>query len=801
MGLFPACLLLALGAGPDPDGLAGPGRPSPGGNLGAEDARYLDWLVEEFLFDPRGAVRVRIIPAPGPVGTLDPEFGWLIRGPSGRPDRLFSADGTLLAVPANRLREIDFEAHCDHEYHSKPPGLEVASDELRNPPPPTYMYHLPDRAEPALADAAWLHRRGYDRLAARALAAARSAGHDPYQELRSQLAKWAGMAVCDAFSRRADAEAAAHGERLHRLYPDLIPSETATALADLERRRRAGTFNKPPPGWPPGFATWDDRRKAAYLIETLDEIGGRTVTEADVIGHPRFLALVELGDAAVPALLDTMERDDRLTRHLVVTRRGGPIVPPDDLGPVRAVAEQAVRQILRVSNLEPLRPEEVELHSGPAYLARVRCYWAAYGHLSFVERMLAVLTNPTARPEARAEAAANLAAPIPGGPVSWRRREFVEESTPAWARPRVADAILAALDAERERAGRRRRPTYVERIYLRALTLLGDPRAGPELVRRAVDETGLRSRTAYALAAHRLGSSGPLLALSRELATGTLPLGPRRGNPRSDQMLPVAVAELIEILESSELPEAGAVLAELTDPAHPIFALLLHDLLATDKPGDVPWAQQPFCLGILRGALTDRRPTGTQFFLRGDEVEAITRTKVSRHPVPAGAVGWRENAEERVADRAADRLARLAVGLPEPNPLRPDADSVLAEVRSTLLRYEFRPLTAAERGRLGVERFELTFGPTISASDRPATAVDVRAGRAVFTLDGGGRVSAGTRPGWILLKDAADDDSQWGRVVQAEAGPDGKVVYGAVFRHAIRAVRADEVERVESDDK
>jgi hypothetical protein len=266
-------------------------------------------------------------------------------------------------------------------------------------------------------------------------------------------------------------------------------------------------------------------------------------------------------------------------------------------------------------------------------------------------------------------------------------------------------------------------------------------------------------------------------------------------------MLPVAVAELIEILESSELPEAGAVLAELTDPAHPIFALLLHDLLATDKPGDVPWAQQPFCLGILRGALTDRRPTGTQFFLRGDEVEAITRTKVSRHPVPAGAVGWRENAEERVADRAADRLARLAVGLPEPNPLRPDADSVLAEVRSTLLRYEFRPLTAAERGRLGVERFELTFGPTISASDRPATAVDVRAGRAVFTLDGGGRVSAGTRPGWILLKDAADDDSQWGRVVQAEAGPDGKVVYGAVFRHAIRAVRADEVERVESDDK
>src|SRR5262249_26991698 len=150
-----------------------------------------------------------------------------------------------------------------------------------------------------------------------------------------------------------------------------------------------------------------------------------------------------------------------------------------------------------------------------------------------------VLTNPAARPEARAEAAMNLATRMPGGPVTWRRREFVEESTPAWARPRVADAILAALDAERGRGGRRRRPTYVERVYLRALAQLGDPRAGPELLRRAQDETGPRSRTAYALAAHRLGSSGPLIDLARELANGTLPLGPRRGNPRSDQLLPI----------------------------------------------------------------------------------------------------------------------------------------------------------------------------------------------------------------------------------------------------------------------
>jgi hypothetical protein len=36
-----------------------------------------------------------------------------------------------------------------------------------------------------------------------------------------------------------------------------------------------------------------------------------------------------------------------------------------------------------------------------------------------------------------------------------------------------------------------------------------------------------------------------------------------------------------------------------------------------------------------------------------------------------------------------------------------------------------------------------------------------------------------------------------GLVFQAEVGPDGTVTYGAVFRHAIRAVKASEVERVE----
>lgn len=59
-------------------------------------------------------------------------------------------------------------------------------------------------------------------------------------------------------------------------------------------------------------------------------------------------------------------------------------------------------------------------------------------------------------------------------------------------------------------------------------------------------------------------------------------------------------------------------------------------------------------------------------------------------------------------------------------------------------------------------------------------------------------MAAGTWPAWILLKGNVEDDPEWGFAVQSEVGPDGKEIYGAIFRHAIRAVRAEEVEPCET---
>jgi hypothetical protein len=139
-------------------------------------------------------------------------------------------------------------------------------------------------------------------------------------------------------------------------------------------------------------------------------------------------------------------------------------------------------------------------------------------------------------------------------------------------------------------------------------------------------------------------------------------------------------------------------------------------------------------------------------------------------------------------------------GLPEPHPLHPDADRVLTELRTTSLRYEgrLRALPWSECVRLGPRRLPVTYAPDIRPLGRPATSADVRAGDAVFELNGQGRLADVKLPAWILPKGGAEGKpAPWGRAVQAEVGPDGKVVYGAIFRRAIRPVTADEVERVE----
>src|SRR5262245_60306535 len=68
---------------------------------------------------------------------------------------------------------------------------------------------------------------------------------------------------------------------------------------------------------PAGLWGWPVKKQIAYLIDALKDVDEEQLCCHDstyLKRDPRVLALVKLGDAAVPALIDAVERDNRETR-------------------------------------------------------------------------------------------------------------------------------------------------------------------------------------------------------------------------------------------------------------------------------------------------------------------------------------------------------------------------------------------------------------------------------------------------------------------------------------------------------
>jgi hypothetical protein len=115
-----------------------------------------------------------------------------------------------------------------------------------------------------------------------------------------------------------------------------------------------------------------------------------------------------------------------------------------------------------------------------------------------------------------------------------------------------------------------------------------------------------------------------------------------------------------------------------------------------------------------------------------------------------------------------------------------DAEKRFGRIKAHLALYagRFRRSTAAEREAVGGG-----FIPDIRPLGRAATAADVKAGRAVFHLDGKGK------PLTLKLPAVAELKGGKGLIVQAET-LDGKPVYGVILREEIRRVEAKEVVKV-----
>src|SRR5262249_46024226 len=161
----------------------------------------------------------------------------------------------------------------------------------------------------------------------------------------------------------------------------------ATAIVeDLRRRMRKGTFGKEPGRRPEDFADWDDKKRIEFLIEALDEadvrqrvqpLGGNLMAS-----ERRVRELIAFGDVAAPALIDTIEKDSRLTRAAQFPRD---FIRMRTVLGVREGALMAVMSILRVRNFWgngagnsfTARGEEDAKRTA----AQLRVYWKKYGNL------------------------------------------------------------------------------------------------------------------------------------------------------------------------------------------------------------------------------------------------------------------------------------------------------------------------------------------------------------------------------------------------------------------------------------
>jgi hypothetical protein len=310
----------------------------------------------------------------------------------------------------------------------------------------------------------------------------------------------------------------------------------------------------------------------------------------------------------------------------------------------------------------------------------------------------------------------------------------------------------------------------------------------------------------------RAGSPGPLLELLNDMAKGKYPL------PDDSHIAGTWVGELVRSCDEADSPHLERALFSLAEPRHPWAARLRKLILMPPVDAEdvrfLPTMEHPFVVEILRRSLDDTTELGS--IRRKDELprpkdepeQAILRLEGKENPFPISLPAElnqrtvRNEVRLRACDLAAWRLSELVVYCPFYHPLAGDAEQQLENVRTALRRFpgQHRRLPQHLNPLDDVSHEDRTrFGPPIYPMGRPATTADVRAGRALFHLNGLGAVV----PFW----DWQDTRIRLGgkgslsvRIVQAEAAPNGRVLLGVIARHHVGVVPASVLATPGDDD-
>lgn len=766
--------------------------PAPAQTPSPADLALLDAASKRAgLFDPSGARRVRTtVIQEAPDGRASVE-GWASKEED-RPTWIVLDDLSLAPVaPDVMVEDADFVTGM-REWLDAPPmedhGLRLDGG-------------VPVVAPCVFAWAAWARRLGHDDLAAALLAAARSRGEghrhrsaSPEERLGAELASAMLRTAVRAFTLRADAEALLALRALDgRRHLQSDGRRLADRLRrDLERREREGRAGVDR-AIPEHLDDLPTDARVALLIGALEDVVAVRVHRwaDDVCRDPRVLGLVATGEPAVPALLDVLEHDERLTRSLRATYDGQSL----EMYAARDAAWVALREVLRLEEFDPIASDEEragwrrQTPANAQTARRLRAYWEANGRLTFEERLRRALLDWTLPLGRRREAAWAMC-----GRPRHARRFFAFRGEPgrapsralALTDPTAAEAMLVAFDADVAAPEDRRRATEdPESVYIVAIAALGDPRIVPALRARFAAATRPSLRVELAMALHALGASEPLDEVAGELAAGELRDLPQRAGFDAVFDAPSTSSRLLGVLASARRPACDEALLALADPAHPQFRLALDKLIGQPWGwNEDDWSAHPACLRVLRTALRDETDSGRSYTLSNGTLARDSGGHSWSGPKP----DWLDPAacgtaaRGRVCDEAATYLGDLVPAFPRHHALLTDRDASLAAVRATAERTleRLRRPTPAEAAAMGLGRGgpRVRFLPDVPPLEAAATEEDVAAGRALFHLDRAVRADLRLPATAEVVKPGGR--RQRGLILQAETGPDGERVYGVV---------------------
>ncbi|MBL4850607.1 MAG: hypothetical protein JKY65_34245, partial [Planctomycetes bacterium] len=611
--------------------------PASAQELSEADARLLEDVLKSTLYDPpSGARRCRFKMRVRTVWgqeTLVEREGWAIVGKDGKT-KIMLADGWKVQG-AQDVKPFDFRKGNS--------ALLLALENPNRQPPPEASREHP------LALAAWVYRTGDKGLASIFMGMAlqefqalksrapkgQAAEFKLPSVLRGHLTWQAYSALVHAYMIRADAEAERWGKHLQRRYAaEIKGTQVDQIMGDLARRKAAGTAGKTPTRKSMALlAAMAPAARIPALIAVLDEVDARQRTQpggVDLASDPRVAALIDCKDLAVPALLDVLAKDQRLTRSVHFWRD---FSQDRTVLSVAEVALVALQSILRVRVFKPSSTGDNFTVRGPkaARLAaeKLRGYWRANRAMSLSERLRRALTREQSAPEDWRRAATEIArlgqerrigTTLGADQVSDTRGE-----NPALELkdPTAAVAILAAMDRDltqhkssakyRDLAGGELRE--LEALYMDALVRLGDKRIAPVLAKRAATETIPSMRRLLAVTCRGLGEGGPLNDLAVAFARGKHTVGAFSAPETPLELTPGAI-ELDACVQTFTQLAAGGVascdsaLFALASPKHPLRNLALELIWSKAGPEGGLWVQHSWHLRLLASALTQTQETG-----------------------------------------------------------------------------------------------------------------------------------------------------------------------------------------------